>query len=427
MAERSLNDWLRHLERIHPQDIDLGLSRVALVAQSLALTPYPITTLTVAGTNGKGSVVYCSDAILRGHGLRTGRYTSPHLLRFNERIVIDGEPARDDTIVHAFEAIEVARGDTTLTYFEFATLAALWLFREAQVDIAILEVGLGGRLDAVNLVDADLAVITAIALDHQHWLGESEEEIAPEKAAIARPGRPVVLAELNYPTTLGSTLQSIGAACLRAGDNWTWRESAPARDASFAVNLRFCGDGMEHTFPVREGLRAANVAAALQATAHLLQEDFSPDTAGEALAAVRVPARRQRLELGHREIILDVAHNPAAMAALASYLQSLPGAGRTVAAFGAMADKDLTAMVECLATVVDGACALEIPGIDRAATPDLLWSVLDRAGVAIPQESFAVDAVWQQLLAGTGRGDRIIVCGSFHSVAGIMALLPPPV
>ncbi|MEM8942583.1 MAG: Mur ligase family protein, partial [Pseudomonadota bacterium] len=223
MIDDDLDTWLAHLERIHPKSIDLGLERSTEVARRLGLLPLPSKVLVVAGTNGKGTVAHASDALLQAQGFRTGRFTSPHILRFNERIAVDGVPVSDRLILDAFRAIETARSETTLTYFEFSTLAAIWVFAQAGVDVAILEVGLGGRLDAVNIADGDVSVITSISLDHQAWLGETVELIAPEKAAVARSGKPVVLAERAYPSTLHQTLEEIGARVLRAGREWDWQ------------------------------------------------------------------------------------------------------------------------------------------------------------------------------------------------------------
>lgn len=418
MPERSLGEWLQHLERIHPAEIDLGLSRTAEVARALDLLPYPPTVLTVAGTNGKGSVVSCSDALLRGHGLRTGRYTSPHLHDFNERIAIDDRPVPGDAIVEAFTAIEAARREITLTYFEFATLAALWLFRREAVDVAILEVGLGGRLDAVNIVDCDIAVITCIDLDHQHWLGDTVEKIAPEKAAVARSGRPVVLAESGYPRSLFTTLATIGATPLRAGDHWSWRSV----DSGVAVAFDGARDPVR--VPVPPGLLPVNVAAAVRACALLLRERFDGHAAAAALESLVIPGRRQLLHYEGREVLFDVAHNEGAMQALAAFLDELPPA-RTVAAFGAMRDKDLASMAACLARAVDGACAVAIPGVARAAEPESVWQALDDEGIAIAQDDFTFEAVWRLLLGRSAPGDRLVICGSFHTVAGILALLPP--
>lgn len=418
MAERSLRDWLHHLERLHPKDIDLGLTRVSAVGRVLGLVPYTIPVITVAGTNGKGSVVYASDAMLRALGRRTGRYTSPHLMEYNERIVIDGEPASDSAIVSAFEVIDAARGDTTLTYFEFATLAALWLFREQAVEVAILEVGLGGRLDACNIVDAEVAVITAIDLDHQHWLGDTVDAIAPEKAAIAREGRPVVLAEPDYPESLFQRLRAIGAMPLHAGDSWSWHEDEDQ------LEVRLAGNRGRLKVPVPEGLRPGNVAAAVQALACIVPHDINGAAAVRALQGLTVPGRRERRQLLGRDLVLDVAHNPAAMTALVEWLQAHPTPGRTFAALGLMSDKDLDSMAARLAPAVDGAWALAIPGIDRAQAPERIWEALDRAGIAAPQKDFTADTVWARLMERSDAGDRLVICGSFHTVAGIMALLP---
>lgn len=418
MAERSLRDWLHHLERLHPKDIDLGLTRISAVGRVLGLVPYTIPVIMVAGTNGKGSVVYASDAMLRALGRRTGRYTSPHLLAYNERMVIDGEPASDAAILSAFEAIDAARGDITLTYFEFATLAALWLFREQAVEVAILEVGLGGRLDACNIVDADVAVITAIDLDHQHWLGDTVDAIAPEKAAIAREGRPVVLAEPDYPGSLFQTLRATGAVPLHAGDSWSWYEDAGR------LEVRLAGGRGHLKVPVPKGLRPGNVAAAVQAMACVVSEDIDGGAVARALHDLTVPGRRERRNVLDRELVLDVAHNPAAMTALVEWLQAHPIPGRTFAALGLMSDKDLDAMAAQLALAVDGAWALAIPGIDRAQSPERIWEALDRVGIASPQADFGAETVWARLMEGSDAGDRIVICGSFHTVAGIMTLLP---
>ncbi|MEE4277872.1 MAG: folylpolyglutamate synthase/dihydrofolate synthase family protein [Halieaceae bacterium] len=419
MPERGLGDWLTHLERIHPASIDLGLERVARVARIMGLVPLSCRSVLVAGTNGKGSVVYTCDAVLRAHGQRTGRYTSPHLEHFNERIAVDGAPVGDDILLEAFEAIEAARGETTLTYFEFSTLAALWVFRERAVDVAVLEIGLGGRLDAANIVDADVAVVTSIALDHQQWLGDTVEAIAPEKAAIARAGRPLVLAEAQYPAALFATLKDLEATVLRAGDEWAWSEEegilSLSPGGSFSLSRPM-------SMPVPAGLRAANVAAALRAAAVLLGAAFDGDRTRAALTGLRVPARREIRVVDDREVVLDVAHNPAAAEALVEFLLSLPRRP-TTAVLGVMSDKDYAAMARSLATCVDGACAVAIPGIERAADPETVWRALDEAGIAIAQSDFSMEAVWRQLQNGSAPGDRLVVCGSFHTVAGILELL----
>jgi len=240
MAEPSdLAGWLERLERRHPREIDLGLGRVGAVADRLGLWPFPAPVLTVAGTNGKGTVTYCAAALAAASGCRVGAYTSPHLLRYNERIAVDGTPVDDGAIVRAFEAIEAARGEISLSYFETATLAALWLFREARVALAVLEVGLGGRLDATNILDADVAVVTRIGLDHREWLGDTVEAIAIEKAGIARRDQPVVLAERARPASLEPALAAAGARPLRAGREWSWTAVAGELAVTSARGRRF--------------------------------------------------------------------------------------------------------------------------------------------------------------------------------------------
>ncbi|HWU71156.1 MAG TPA: Mur ligase family protein, partial [Pseudoxanthomonas sp.] len=231
---RNLADWLDYIERQHPRSIEMGLDRVREVAQRLGLKQPAKRTITVGGTNGKGSTVAFIEAIARAGGWKVGAYTSPHLLRYNERVRIDGEEVGDAALIEAFEAVEAARGDVPLTYFEFGTLAALWLFQRSVLDLAVLEVGLGGRLDAVNIVDADVAVITTVDIDHVDWLGPDRESIGAEKAGIARAWKPLVLGEIDPPSSVLRRAYAIGASAIRAGSDyfhepidaahWRWRE-----------------------------------------------------------------------------------------------------------------------------------------------------------------------------------------------------------
>jgi dihydrofolate synthase/folylpolyglutamate synthase len=419
MPDRSLGQWLSYLERLHPSEIELGLIRVGRVATRLSLSPVSVPVITIAGTNGKGSVAYSCDAVLHAHGLRVGRYTSPHILAFNERITVNGEAVGDDEIVAAFVAIEAARRDISLTYFEFATLAALYCFRARRVEVMVLEVGLGGRLDAVNLVDAPLAVITAIDLDHQAWLGDTRELIGREKAGIARRGQQVVLAEREYPASVRETLLEAGALPLSAGRDWDWTALDGDR-----LGLHLADPGapaLELALP--PGLRAANVAAAVKVASLLLGDRLQADRVRRGLAAVVVPGRRQRCAYRGRELVFDVAHNGAAIRALAAWLRAHPVAGRSYAAIGAMADKDIAAMATALATAVDGAWALALPGVARAEAPERVWQILDSVGIAVQQSDFTAAEVLEQLLAGSSPGDRIVFCGSFHTVAVIMSAL----
>ncbi|MEM8491124.1 MAG: folylpolyglutamate synthase/dihydrofolate synthase family protein [Pseudomonadota bacterium] len=455
VIDDDLDTWLAHLERIHPKSIDLGLERSTEVARRLGLLPLPSKVLVVAGTNGKGTVAHASDALLQAQGFRTGRFTSPHILRFNERIAVDGVPVSDRLILDAFRAIETARSETTLTYFEFSTLAAIWVFAQAGVDVAILEVGLGGRLDAVNIADGDVSVITSISLDHQAWLGETVELIAPEKAAVARSGKPVVLAERAYPSTLHQTLEEIGARVLRAGREWDWQvenlaangeavqsmsSSASGNGAGFEggaegtpgrgfLRMNLAGGMQLEPLPMPAGLQPSNLAAAIQACALLVDSKSAMEArAGTArnatvLRTLKIPGRQQSLMVRDRALIFDVAHNVAAMQALADHLNTTPVVGQTFAVFAVMADKSLEELVETLASAVDGAFSMDLPFLERAAKPECVWQALDAAGIAIPQSDFTAEIVWEQLLARTSPGDRVVVCGSFHTVARIIPLV----
>ncbi|MEE4661273.1 MAG: Mur ligase family protein, partial [Halieaceae bacterium] len=294
-AQRSLDAWLDYLLTLHPRNIELGLERVASVAERLALlTPAP-TVVTVAGTNGKGTTTTLVEALALHAGKRVGVYTSPHLLRYNERIRVNGLPVDDRQIVAAFEVIEAARGAVPLTFFEFGTLAALQVFAAQPLDVVVLEVGLGGRLDATNIVDPDIAVITSIALDHQEWLGDTREAIGAEKAGILRTGVPAIIADRDPP------------------------DSVLQRAAELQCPVERWSDRFQS--PLQNGLRPENVFAALAVARRL---GIHPgDAAAEVLAGVTVPGRLQRTSLQGRPVVLDVAHNPHAAAHLANNLDGM--------------------------------------------------------------------------------------------------------
>ncbi|HEY1140496.1 MAG TPA: Mur ligase family protein, partial [Lysobacter sp.] len=228
---RTLPDWLQYIERIHPRSIDMGLDRIRVVAQALKLGRPGKVVITVGGTNGKGSTVAFIESIARAAGWKVGAYTSPHLLAYNERVRIDGADASDDALIEAFEVIEAARGDTQLTYFEYGTLAALWLFERAKLDLAILEVGLGGRLDATNIVDADIAVITTVDLDHQDYLGDDREQIGAEKVGIARAWKPLVLGDDDPPSSVLGHAYRIGAPTWRIANDFFFKPLPSSIDA----------------------------------------------------------------------------------------------------------------------------------------------------------------------------------------------------
>lgn len=411
----SLNDWLTRLELLHPTAIELGLERVRRVAGALALRPgCPL--LTIGGTNGKGSTCVTLEAMLLAAGYTTGLYTSPHLLRYNERVRIAGREAGDAELVAAFEAIESARGETSLTYFEFGTLAAMLLFIQAGVDVVILEVGLGGRLDAVNLWDADAALVTSVDLDHQDYLGHTREAIGFEKAGIFRPGRSALCADPDPPSSLLEHARAIGAdlrcigrdfSYLRSGAGWTWRgRHAVWQDLPFPA--------MAGAYQLRN---AAAALAALEAVSGQLPVDAAAIRQG--LRQACVPGRFQTIAQAPA-LIVDVAHNAEAARALASALDDTPVAGRTLAVIGMLADKDASAVIEALRGRVDvwWACTPDSPRArDAASLAATIRNVLPGADARLA--ATPVDALAAARSAAR-EGDRILVFGSFTTVAAVL-------
>ncbi|MBD8874028.1 bifunctional tetrahydrofolate synthase/dihydrofolate synthase [Rhodanobacter sp. DHB23] len=420
---RSLAEWLAYQEHVNQRSIELGLDRVCSVWRRMGAPAPARRTVIVGGTNGKGSTVALLEAMTQGAGLRTGAFTSPHLLTYNERVRIDGADVDDAALVASFERIEAARGDTPLTYFEYGTLAALDLFARAKLDVAILEVGLGGRLDAVNIVDADVAVVTTVDLDHMDWLGPDRDSIGREKAGIARAGRPAIVGEHEPPQGLLDALASIGADVERAGvdfgaerlaDSWCWRH----RD----------GTAMELPLPALAApVQIANAAAAIAALHRLWTAGDLP-APQQAYAAVchglrhaRVAARLQSLG-GDPALIVDVGHNPQAARALAAWLDAQPHA-RTHAVYGALADKDVAGVVAALGTRI---ADWHLAGLDgataRGLAADALVDVLQRV---LPQADFDRHADVTEALAAARAaarpGERILAFGSFFVAAVVMA------
>lgn len=411
---RTLEQWLDYQQKVHPRSIDMGLGRVGDVARRLGIGRPAARVITVGGTNGKGSTVAFIEAIARAAGLRVGTYTSPHLLRYNERIRIDGVEADDQALVHAFERIETARNGISLTYFEFATLAALLLFEAAGLDLAVLEVGLGGRLDATNLVDADCAVITTVDLDHQDYLGDDRESIGAEKAGILRAGKPCVLAEKDPPSSVLRRAYALGAFAIRGHsdylvdeleDGWRWREPG------FSIDL----PDPAMPAPAQRGNAAAAIAALRALDLHL-----PTGAIREGVATARAPGRLQLIP-GSPEVVLDVAHNPQGARQLASWLAANPKP--TVAVFSALADKDLAGICRPLAPwlqawhlgpITDaGARGLPVDELARRLADELPADILH------PHRSLA--EARQAAVASAGASGRVLVFGSFHTVAEALA------
>lgn len=411
----SLADWLVRLERVHPTAIELGLTRVARVRDALNLCPeFPV--ILVGGTNGKGSTCAYLEAILIAAGYKTGLYTSPHLLRYNERVRVAGFEANDTELVAAFETIDSARGDTSLTYFEFGTLGAMLQFQAAHVDVAILEVGLGGRLDAVNVFDPDVAIVISVDLDHQDYLGATREAIGFEKAGIFRPGRPAICADPNPPATLLAHARAIGAAlcCVgpdfsaqRQADGWTFQGQHTA----------LC----DLPLPTMAGAHQLRNAAAALTALESLHSRLPVDGAAiqQGLRAARIAGRFQQIT-ATPAVFVDVAHNPEAARALAAILHEQPIAGRTLAVVGMLADKDAAAVFEALRETID-AWWVSTPDSPRACAADALAGVL-RAAVGARPITIQPDvrAALAAAKSNAGEGDRIIVFGSFYTVAAVL-------
>lgn len=414
----TLEEWLRWQETLHPRSVDLGLARCVRVAARMGLERPPFAVLTVAGTNGKGSCAAMLDAMLRAAGYRTGLYTTPHLRRYNERIRLDGLEASDAGIVGAFERIEGARGDVSLTYFEFGTLAALDLFARARVDAAVLEVGLGGRLDAVNVVDADVAVVTTVDLDHMEWLGPDRETVGREKAGIFRAGRPAVYGDVDPPQSLERRARVLGARLQRlereyrfeAGHaEWRWQgpeaslEGLPPPALSGAHQLR----------------NAAAAIAALRSLGERLT--VSEQAVRRGLAAAALPARFQ-VFAGEVERVVDVAHNPQAARSLAQTLSARVCRGRTLAVLAMLADKDAPGVVESMAAVVH---AWYVGGLapPRGASGEALAArIRGRTGEAPVRVFEDVPRAYAAALEAARPGDRVVAFGSFCTAAEALCL-----
>ena len=405
---RSLVDWLSYLEQIHPVNIDMGLERVGAVARRMGLTRLPFKVITVAGTNGKGSSCAMAASILMAAGYKVGVYSSPHLLRFTERVRIDGAELSDSEHCAAFAEVEAARGEIALTFFEFATLAGLWLFCRAAPDVLLLEVGLGGRLDATNVVESDVAMITSIALDHCDWLGDTREAVAVEKAGVYRAGKPAISGEPNPPATIASEAQRLGACLRQVGRDFHGDEQDSGWDYH---GLNHCLGLPKPALPL---MNAVTVLAALESLGLPLAES----AIREGLANARLAGRMQRLQ-DEPLVIVDVAHNPHSAAYLASQLRQIPGKGKRRAVVGMLKDKDMAGSLAELDGLIDQWFLASLTG-PRAATAEQLAVALgDGQGPAATFDG--VSAAYLAALAASSPDDMVIVFGSFYTVADVLA------
>ena len=414
---KTLDDWLAHCEQLHPKTIDMGLDRVRAVAERMGLR-FDCPVFTVAGTNGKGSTCAMLEAILTQAGFRTGLFTSPHLVRFEERCRIRGQNVDAADLIAAFARVESARAEISLTYFEFTTLAILDTLARAGLDAVILEVGLGGRLDAVNIIDTHCAIITSIDIDHAELLGDTREKIGFEKAGILRTGRPAIVSDpvppqsvIDRATEIGADLWLLGRDFNYSGDKQQWAWAGRGR--------RYAGLAYPALRGANQLINASGVLAAL--TAMRQQLPVTAQAVRNGLALVDLPGRFQVVP-GQPALVLDVAHNPHSVAALALNLDAMGFYPTTHAVFGAMADKDLAPMLHRMDPLVDRWYFADLP-TPRAAS----GAALQAAWQALTQRKDASSAVFSQPLdalhaaaAKAQAADRIVVFGSFYTVGGVL-------
>ena len=414
---KTLEDWLAHAERLHPKNIELGLDRIRAVAQRLGLA-FDCPVITVAGTNGKGSTCAMLESILTHAGYRCAVFTSPHLVRFEERLRLAGEAVEGAVLAPFFEQVEQGRGEVALTYFEFTTLAILLCIAASKPDVAILEVGLGGRLDAVNIVDADCAVITSIDLDHMEFLGNDREAIGFEKAGVMRAGRPAIVSDpvppqsvIDHAEAIGADLWRVGRDFNLMGDPQQWGWSGRGR--------RYSGLAYPALRGANQLVNAAGVLAALESLRQRLP--ITAQAVRNGLAMVELPGRFQIVP-GEPALVLDVAHNPHAVAALAENLDAMGFYPTTHAVFGVMADKDLAPMFARIGPMIDRWYFTDLPTARAARADDLLvrWQAQNqRRDVSASVHGAPMEAL-QAAIDRADPADRIVVFGSFFTVGGVL-------
>lgn len=415
----SLEEWLAWFETLHPKQIDLGLDRIRVILEGLGLAKPAFKVITVGGTNGKGSCVSILESVYRQAGYRVGAFTSPHLVRFNERIRFDGKDATDAELIETFAAIDASLGRVTLSYFEASAVAALLFFARRNADIAVLEVGMGGRLDAVNALDADAALIASIDIDHIDWLGPDREAIGREKAGIMRPARPVVIGDPNPPASLAEHASAIGARLAQIGQDFKAQPSGTGE-------WRFDGLGVSHDalprVPFGGDVQYANMAACV-AVVELMRGQL-PVSDGALRAGLRqasLRGRNERHERGGVEWIFDVAHNPSAARVFRETVDRMP-TRRTLAVFAAMEDKDLDGVLEPFAPIVER-WHLAQPDDERGAPLSALRRTLETLGVNAAEHHASIAEACAAAAVDAQPGDRVLVFGSFYTVGPALKAL----
>lgn len=425
MRFNSLQEWLNWLESSHPKEIELGLERSAKVAQALDLNFNNSKIITVAGTNGKGSCVAVLNALLTGAGYKVGAFTSPHFLDYNERIMVNGVPVSDEEISASFERIDQRRQTTSLTYFEFGTLAALDIFSRNNLDVIILEVGLGGRLDVVNIVDADVAVITSIDIDHVDWLGSDRESIGAEKAGVFRTSAPAICADPNPPESISRIAKALGCRLLLWGEQFKLSASQPSSSVCNWVGEDLAGREVSLSNMELPPLPLGSIAAAIQVI-EILSLGDSPlgrQIDYRRLKDIRLPGRFQQLLFNKRQVVLDVAHNPAAAAHLERQLLSSPIEGRTFALVAMMLDKDAAGIIEPLVNVFSGWFLGDLGDNPRARKASDLENIIRSHTDSPITRCVNISEAFYRVHELMEETDRLIVFGSFFTVAEVMTLI----
>jgi dihydrofolate synthase / folylpolyglutamate synthase len=410
MMRSSLQEWIDYIFQLHANRVDLGLERIREVATTLQLLQWQCPVITIAGTNGKGSCAAILESCYVAAGLKVGCYTSPELLRFNERIQLNQKPVSDDVLLNAFEQIERVRGGITLSFFEYTTLAALLIFQQSRLDVMILEVGLGGRLDAVNIIDPTVALITSIGIDHVAWLGSDRESIAREKAGIMRAGVPVICGDSDMPQAIRQHADEIGAPLFvihqdflveQQAQDWTWS----------------CNRQSYHHLP-KISLRLDNAASAMMVIEYLQQQlAVSSQSIHDGLQRLSLQGRFELVTVGEKTVIFDVAHNVDSVTVLAKQLDIVQPQGSVRAVFSALAEKDLASMV---APLVDRVCCWYVASLncERAASVDALLAVLQQYNCCYQLCDDVVAAFDQAMVqCDTTAGESVLVYGSFKTVA----------
>ena len=426
-SKQSLEQWLLRLESLHPEEIDLGLERIKVVAERLSLNQFGgekgCKVLTIAGTNGKGSSVAALEAIYCDAGFCVGAYTSPHLLFYNERVRINGQAVSDEALISAFEAVDAARQGISLTYFEFGTLAALYLFSHPRIvlgesqnslDVILLEVGLGGRLDAVNIIDADIALITSVAIDHQSWLGETREEIGFEKAGIMRRGKQVVIGDTDVPDTVMAHAKKLGLKPLVQGVHFSAQVNSEACQWSWS-GLDAIGNTLSIDTLPPANLLLGNLAAVLQ-VCQLLGLPLKRDNLVAGLS-ISLEGRQERLGQNPQHIF-DVAHNAQAVSALAQYLALNPVSGKTYAILGMLADKKPESVLPSMQALVDQWFITELP-VSRSLSKRELSQAMSQLGFNVSEACASPEEAYKSAVLLAGKNDRIVIFGSFYTVSAV--------